>query len=240
VIDQELSYQSKLINEISKYKIDESKITELKKINLLCIDDLKKIKAHDQILKNKYNSISFRGKYIDSVKHKKNYKRVESLREYTEEHNNLMNKKISKFKKNRKSFFKLLKDNNYKIIKTKSIKSQFNKYEKGFHTTLNKAKSRINKLTKELNKRKHRNKVKILAKLEQIKKILTSIQSSKDIVSLVITDFDSEFEQYKEIVHGPNSPTFDSLSKVEEQTALLNKHSDDFNKKIKEINTLLK
>ena len=238
-IENDLEKQKQILKELEEYKEETKIITDLRSLRKECVEKFTDLKNQDQKLKKMYLALRLEGKYIDSKKNESEFKAVEKLRKYTDSHNEIMKEKNQYYKNARNDFYQYLHKKNYKYVQTKSLKQQFLAFENKFKKNYKKASSKISELKSKLNKYGHKNKEKVLDKTSKIENILNELKTQKEMVTIIVKDYLNAFAAVDKILHGPKSPTYDSLSKLEKETKFLNLKVGEFNKMSNEIRELV-
>ena len=237
-IDSDLNYQKKVISEISIYKLDKEIIENLRSDLKKCVEVKNEVANQQLLYKTRFQSLDLKGKKISSTESR--YKEIEKFKKFVKTQNKSINKSLEKYRAIRKEFYGRLQKKQFKLVKTKDVKKQFESYNKKFRGEYLKTKKSISMFRKKISESQHKKKDFILQELLNLDKILEKLEESNLHVNSVVKSFHQKYGAHKELIHGPNSPTYQSLEKIKQEFHSLNIRVKEFNVQSKKINKIIK
>ena len=239
LMKSQLNDQEMILKDIVNYKPNPGFVTSLEKNHLFAKTLNADIIKLSQDVETKYKKLNLKKKNITS-EDEKEYNSIKEYNEFAQNRIKQINKKLSELTKTNKTFYKLLKDEKYYLIDSASLKKRFVKAEKQFTKSYHKTSKEIETFIKKLKKSSHRNKVKMLTKAKKLQEILRDVNALKNKVKSEVNLFDQRFSKTKKILHGPGSPTYDSLKQIESYSEQMNRAAKEFKLVVKQINQMAK
>ncbi len=233
-LKEDIKFQNSIITQAKN--VDEKKYDSLEIYIQKSGKHLEHIQALISEFREKRSHLKLRGKIINSSD--KNFDKINPFNEYIESHAERVNGILKNFQENRRELVEALRKSDLLVVKTKNIKSQFDKFNRKFSKTYDKIKTSVRKFEQQLKKTKHKNKTKIKKELIVLKNILSSVQRETWEVKKIVNSFHERFGKLENLLHGPKSPAYIAIQDLKNRVKHLNSQLKEFNAKSQEIEEL--
>ena len=134
----------------------------------------------------------------------------------------------------------LLKNQDIKSLDAKVLYAKFQEHKKNLTNTVKKVRSQTSKYKKKVKDSKHKNKKKIYKKLGEINPILVKIEKQTLVLDKHISDLKKEYGKKGPIITMKGTLAHKKIVLLQEQIKSYQYFINQYDKKIKEINKLVK
>lgn len=230
---------TKVFKQLKSAQVSDKTLTDFSSAMKKCFSYRDQIKALRDDRINNYKKLGINKKKKYSQKDKK-YKEIQK---YIDSHKPFQAKAEKVFDQTNEACKRpssVLKELGIKSLDAKALYKKFQGHKKNLKKTASKVKKQVKKFSKKLRKSKHKNKKKIQKKISEIDPILQKLQKQSNILDKHITELEKKYGKKGPILIAKGTLASKKIELLEVQTQNYNKIVSEYDKKIKEINKLVK